>query len=133
MLRLSSFRFLSTITNYSNGGCAREATAPWGWSCIHNIHFAPRGPFVSSACQLPQPLCRTVVSRGADGQSTLRAVDSSCQARLLEIWVTLSKNRLLPGRMASRSTALCEPAGAVPAAVGESAILGPMSCVLGEQ
>lgn len=51
---------------------------------------------MSSACWLPQQPYPTVVDRGADGQPSLRAVDSSCQARLLEIWVTLSKNRLLP-------------------------------------
>lgn len=51
---------------------------------------------MSHACWLPwQPYPR-VVGRGADGQPSLRAVDSSCQAQLLEIWVTLSKNRLLP-------------------------------------
>ena len=92
MLRLSSFRFLSTITKYSNSGRARETTAPWGWSCIHNIHFAPRAPFVSGAYQLPQPPCRTVVGRGERGRPSLRAVGCSCQAQLLEIWVTVSKN-----------------------------------------
>lgn len=104
MLRISSFRFVSTITKYSNSSCAREATTPWGWSTVHNIPFSARAAFVRSACWLPRPPCLPVMGRGADGQPSLRTVDSSCQTRLLEIWVTLSKNRLLPRADASRST-----------------------------
>lgn len=80
---------------------------------------------------VPQPPCRALVwGRGAGGQPSLRAVESFSQARLLEIWVTLSKNRLLPWAMAPAPLHCASWLVQRPQCKEGSGTLGSTSCVL---